>query len=313
LYGFASDSVLDFEVINAKGELITVNSTSDTELFYALKAGATNFGIVTRITLSTYALGKVWGGAMVYTNQYRDDIMSAFATYQTAEQLDRKSALLSYMGISNDTIYVILTYFDAVERPTAFAPFYDMPYIYDGTRMHDNFTDLIGEDVDRTVPRWTFGATTLFLDHATYVDVAQIAQEQSTQLSTLNGGSMVLMPQPISESMIQESNSREESPMTQNLVKRPQMWFCINMGWNLESDDQRVGEILMETLKRIETLTEERCLYHEFVFPNDAYAAQDPLRSFGVNVYRKLKRISRTVDPEGIFQQRIPGGFKLSI
>jgi hypothetical protein len=304
--------VLDFEIINAKGELVTVTSTLNAELFYALKAGATNFGIVTRVTMRTYALGKVWGGAMIYTNKYRDDIMSAFATYQTSGQLDRKSALLSYMGISNNTIYVILVYLDAVERPTAFAPFYDIPNIYDGTQMHDNFTDLVSVDIDRVVPRWTFGATTLLLDNATYVDVAKITQEQSTQLSVLNGGSMVLMPQPISVSMIEESKSRGMSPMTKNLVKKPQMWFCINMGWNLESDDVRVGEILMETLKRIEELTKKRGLYHEFVFLNDAYATQDPFRSFGTNVYRKLERISRTVDPQGIFQKRLPGGFKLS-
>jgi hypothetical protein len=298
-------------VINAKGILVNVNSTSDAELFYALKAGATNFGIVTRVTMRTYALGKVWGGAMIYTNQYRDDVMSAFATYQNYGQLDPKSALISYMGISNDTLYVILAYLDAVERPESFAPFYDIPCIYDGTRMHDNFTDLIREDVDRVVPRWTYGATTLFLDNTTYVDIARITQEQSTQLSALNGGSMVLMPQPISESMIEESISRGENPMTQNLVKKPQMWFCINMGWNLESDDVRVGEIMMDTLKRIETLTKGRSLYHEFIFPNDAYTTQDPLRSFGMNTYRKLQRISRTVDPEGIFQHRLPGGFKL--
>lgn len=261
--------------------------------------------------MKTYALGKVWGGALVYTNEHRDDVMRAMATYQESGQLDRHSALLSYMGINNNTLYVILAYMNGVEKPAAFEPFYQIPNIFDGTRMRDNLTDLISEDIDRVVPRWAFGATTFLLDSDTYVDVARIAQNATANLATINGGSMVLMPQPISSSMITESTSRGANPMTVNLKNTAQMWLCINMGWNLESDDSRIGEIMMDTLSRIETLTKSRSLYHEFVFLNDAYMDQDPLRSYGLNTYRKLLRIRRTADPSGFFQQRLAGGFKL--
>ena len=99
--------------------------------------------------------------------------------------------------------------------------------------------------------------------------------------------------------------------MTVNLKNTAQMWLCINIGWNLESDDDRIGDLMMDTLSRIETLTKSRGLYHEFIFLNDAYFTQDPLRSYGMNTYRKLKRISRAADASSIFQRRVPGGFKL--
>lgn len=105
------------------------------------------------MTLRTYPLGKVWGGTLVYTNDYRDQLMQAFATYQSSGQLDTKSALLAYLGINNNTAYVTLMYLDAVERPAAFKPFYDIPSVFDSTRIRDNFSAVISEEVDRVVPR----------------------------------------------------------------------------------------------------------------------------------------------------------------
>lgn len=266
---------------------------------------------MTHVTLRTYPVGKVWGGALVYNNDNRDKIMQAFAAYQQSGQLDEKSAIISYLGVTNDTNYVILVYLDSVERPSAFDSFYAIPQIFDGTRLHDNFTSLLNEQVDRVVHRWTLGATTLLLDEATYVDVGRLAQETATSLTSINGGTMVLMPQPISSSMVSQSTSRGSNPMTASLKNSPQLWFCINIGWNLESDDARIDQILMDALANIEKLTKSRKLYDSFVFANDAHWSQNPPRRYGMNTFRKLKAISREVDPEGLFQNNVPGGFKL--
>lgn len=83
------------------------------------------------------------------------------------------------------------------------------------------------------------------------------------------------------------------------------------MGWNLESDDEAVGNILMETLDTIDMMTKQRGLYDRFIFPNDAYDRQDPLRSFGTNTFRKMRGIAKTYDPDRVFQRQVPGGFKL--
>ncbi|KAK7186866.1 hypothetical protein DPSP01_007050 [Paraphaeosphaeria sporulosa] len=311
LYGFVSDNVLEFELINGSGELIRASSQTNAELFYALKAGGTNFGIVTHVTMRTFPLEKVWGGALVFTNDHRDDIMRALSTYQNSGQLDAMSAVLPYMGLNNDTTYIILVYLDEVEKPEAFRPFYDIPSIYDGTRVYDSLMDLISEDLNLVVPRWIYGATTFLQDEQLYIDVAKIAQNATSRLSSINGGSLVFQPQPISTAMINNSLTRGTSPLTARLENKAQIWLEMNFGWNYESDDSRVGEILEETLAQIEKLAKMRQLYSEFVFPNDAYLSQDPLRSFGTNTFRKLKRISRTYDPMGIFQSRLAGGFKL--
>lgn len=45
-YGFGSDNVVTFELVLANATLVTVSATSNPNLFYALKAGANNYGMI---------------------------------------------------------------------------------------------------------------------------------------------------------------------------------------------------------------------------------------------------------------------------
>lgn len=85
----------------------------------------------------------------------------------------------------------------------------------------------------------------------------------------------------------------------------------ILVGWNLESDDAKVANILAETRHAIETYTKSKGLYDSFLFLSDAHPTEDPLRGYGMNTLRRLRRIGREYDPEGFFQAQMPGGFKL--
>lgn len=311
-YGFGSDNVVSFELVLANATLVTITAASQPDLFYALKSGENNYGIITHVTLKTYPLGKVWGGTIVYTGEFRDQLMQAFAIYQKSGQLDQKSAVLSYLGINNATAYVSLMYLDAVERPTAFEPFYNISgatVVADTTSIRDSFSSVFDEDINRVVPRWTFGATSFYLDDEMYVDAGKIAQEATKKLAGINGATLVLMPQPISRSMVQASHKSGETPFA--VTDREQMWFCINFGWVFASDDAAVGKILMDTLRAIDVVTKQRGLYDSFIFPNDAYSTQDPLRSYGMNTLRRMRGVADKYDPERIFQIKVPGGFKV--
>jgi hypothetical protein len=50
----------------------------------------------------------------------------------------------------------------------------------------------------------------------------------------------------------------------------------------------------------------------DLVYLNYADSSQDPLGSYGVNNVGFMRDVAARYDPEGVFQTRIPGGFKLS-
>ena len=103
--------------------------------------------------MRTYPLGQVWGGVIAYSDTHVSALMEAFATYQRSGQLDTKSAVIAYMVFTQNINLVTLVYLAPVDRPDAFSPFYDIPSLYDLTKMHDTFSDLIGPPLDTGISR----------------------------------------------------------------------------------------------------------------------------------------------------------------
>jgi FAD/FMN-containing dehydrogenase len=50
-YGMAMDNVVSYDVVLGNGTQVVANATSNPDLFWALKGGANNFGIVTKFTI----------------------------------------------------------------------------------------------------------------------------------------------------------------------------------------------------------------------------------------------------------------------
>lgn len=58
-YGFAMDNVERYDVVLGNGTEVIADSSTNRDLFWALKGGANNFGLVTKFTLKTYHMPKV--------------------------------------------------------------------------------------------------------------------------------------------------------------------------------------------------------------------------------------------------------------
>ncbi|CZR59926.1 related to 6-HYDROXY-D-NICOTINE OXIDASE [Phialocephala subalpina] len=61
-YGWALDNVRNYEVVLANGTLTNINQASSPDLYWALRGGGNNFGIVTNFDLDIHPQGPVWGG-----------------------------------------------------------------------------------------------------------------------------------------------------------------------------------------------------------------------------------------------------------
>lgn len=64
-HGLTIDSVLAAEVVTANGDILTADETQNTELFWALRGGGGNFGVVTRFKYRLHALPEFTGGPMI--------------------------------------------------------------------------------------------------------------------------------------------------------------------------------------------------------------------------------------------------------
>jgi FAD/FMN-containing dehydrogenase len=78
-YGFASDWVVSFDVVTADGELHRATAEDNAELFWALRGGKSNVGIVTSMTIELLPLSEFYGGAIYYDGADAPKILAAYA------------------------------------------------------------------------------------------------------------------------------------------------------------------------------------------------------------------------------------------
>ena len=63
--GLTIDSVVGAEVVTADGNVIEADASNQPDLFWALRGGGGNFGVVTRFDYAVHDLGQVLGGMMI--------------------------------------------------------------------------------------------------------------------------------------------------------------------------------------------------------------------------------------------------------
>ncbi|MBE9047526.1 FAD-binding oxidoreductase [Pleurocapsales cyanobacterium LEGE 10410] len=94
-WGMTCDNLISVELVTAEGELITASKTENQDLFWALRGGGGNFGIVTAFEFELHPLGPE---VMFCFTFYPDskDIMQKFREY--AQNQPEEVSALSFTG-----------------------------------------------------------------------------------------------------------------------------------------------------------------------------------------------------------------------
>ena len=80
-YGFAADSVKEADVVTADGELIRANAHENADLFWALKGGGGNFGVVTSLEFALYPITHVFGGNLFYPVERAEEVLELYSRW----------------------------------------------------------------------------------------------------------------------------------------------------------------------------------------------------------------------------------------
>jgi FAD/FMN-containing dehydrogenase len=80
-YGLASNAVAGAQVVTADGAIQWVDAEHEPELFWALRGGAANFGIVTELLIDLCEVPTVQAGALVWPRDRAGDVLAAYAEW----------------------------------------------------------------------------------------------------------------------------------------------------------------------------------------------------------------------------------------
>ncbi|KAI9784387.1 MAG: hypothetical protein M1816_000858 [Peltula sp. TS41687] len=312
LYGLACDNVVNFEVVLANGSIVDANAESNQDLFWALKGGGNNFGIVTTFTLSTYPIHQVWGGIKSYSFKELPALFSAMHEYQSNPKKDPYANLMMQAFPTNASFGVLLNmvYLKPEESPPAFDPFYVIPTTADTTKIQ-TLTEMMSGLQVPAISRWDWFATSFKPDASLYKEVETIVTTapELEEIKSLTSGSMVLGMQPISSSLVDAGNARGGNALGLECIN--QTWFVLDAGWSFSNGDETAHNATRAIHDRIEDAGKSDGNYVPYIFMNDASWDQEVIGHYGAENVRRLWEVQRKYDPECVFQELASGGFKL--
>ena len=95
-YGMAVDNLLSAEVVLASGEVVTASEDGDRDLFWALRGGGGNFGVVTSFEYRTHRVASVLGGAVLHPLSAAPQLFSFYREFAAdlPDELSTQAAFL---------------------------------------------------------------------------------------------------------------------------------------------------------------------------------------------------------------------------
>jgi FAD/FMN-containing dehydrogenase len=78
-FGWTVDNLVEVEVVDADGQLRTANRDQHPDLFWALRGGGGNFGVVTRFSFRLHQVGPtITGGLIIWSAERAADVLAAY-------------------------------------------------------------------------------------------------------------------------------------------------------------------------------------------------------------------------------------------
>ncbi|MCT2583936.1 FAD-binding oxidoreductase [Actinophytocola gossypii] len=122
-FGFAADSVLRAEIVTADGESRTVTPDQNPDLFWAIRGGGGNFGVVTSLEFRLHPVHTVHAGTAKFSLDRAADILTRYR--ETAPEMP--DALTANIVLTKDSVAIRGMYAgSASDARRALAPLFEV-------------------------------------------------------------------------------------------------------------------------------------------------------------------------------------------
>lgn len=311
---------MNFEVVLANGNIVNANATSNIDLFTALKGGQNNFGVVTRFDLTTFPAGPIWGGRILYAPNATIPLLTALTDFKLGNYDPHVAGWVTVRYNHTAATFnpvVIMWHTKPEVKPGALKSIVEVkPQIMNG--MVEAPISEHTRNASRNVianPQRTIWATTSFKISPTIVlrihdlwkKLVPDVLRQYAYAKPIAELTFQALPAPP-----RNGTSPNSLGFTSTDTPEKEMLF-LQIIFTFEDAAATDGfeEALKDFVKLIEGIAKEEGVLHQFKYLNFAASFQDPFDGYGREVAGKLKAVAKKYDPSGVFQKRVPGGFKL--
>ncbi|KAK0460474.1 uncharacterized protein EV420DRAFT_1306380 [Desarmillaria tabescens] len=305
-HGLAIDNVVAYELVMPNGIVTTVTASTDLDLFFSLKGGYSNFGIITRFTLKTFPQGNIWGGTTVYPPTVISTFIAAAARFSSDVTDPNGSSTRSHRCARNQLVLATIMMYDGPAPPRdIFDDFLNMANLRLDVKER-SFVDLIkstqqsvmsslgSRAIYNHIPMSNYSESTIecVIDNLGFWGPTLFAHDPSSSIS--------YALEPFLPDLF--SHAPDDSSAYLGSQKHLVLPTNIMLHWALESKDGMFCDVARNTMQKLGILGLPRYLN---------YTMEDtPLVDmYGEGGLRRMEATRKRVNPKGVM--RLTGGFKV--
>ncbi|TDZ21367.1 FAD-dependent monooxygenase yanF [Colletotrichum orbiculare MAFF 240422] len=317
--GLGCDSVVNYEVVLADGRIVDANKTTNADLFKALKGGSSNFGIVTRFDMEAIPAKNLYTGIRLMSKDNSDAVVDAVVDFTDKSE-----------GAVDDAMVVVYTHNTAMgddvliaasrvntqgkTNTTAFAKINRIPAI-SSEMTHRSMADLALNSQIPAGTRSVWFTLTYKNDAAILRKSVDVHQDFVDKMKAAIGADefttqMVFQPLPTYFAKIAKDRGGNVLGLD-NEAENTILWLGL-VTINTVAQEAIARAHMASAAAQIEDFAISVGGNINWRYLNYADPSQDPIKTYGgVNV-DYIRQVATKYDPQGVFQKRIPGGFKIS-
>ncbi|KAL2838169.1 hypothetical protein BJY01DRAFT_220184 [Aspergillus pseudoustus] len=319
--GLTIDNTLNYEVVLANGTIVNANKDSHPDLWWALKGGNNNFGVVTHFHFQTYPYeGTVYGGNVVHPESSFDEVADLFYDYHTHQAVDdvltHAMPSYDYVGATDVADATSLVVYNAAvdELPPILQPWLEVPYsnstlsrrTYGSLAREQGSGIFYGLAVDQRL--FSVYADREFLKEAWQIQLRWLRARRDVP-----GLVGVQVPMPITPNQVAQGIAKGGNALGLDSSDEGKSIVVILMLLNFSNleDLPRLRREHNALMEQLVALAKKRGIYHPYIMLTYSGAGQEAIASYGKENVARLRSVAKTYDPTRVFQRLVPGGQKL--
>ncbi|KAK1476664.1 FAD binding domain-containing protein [Colletotrichum tamarilloi] len=319
-YGFACDSVLNYEVVLTNGSVVNANKTSNSDLWKALKGGGSNFGIVTRFDLEALPARDIHYEVRILPATASDvvsDTLIKFADHDMSLADNALVTFLQYNGTAGPDITITAIYVNTAGHngvETAFDNVRDIPSIRNVSVKQSVAKTAAGSKVQGG--QLSAAATLLFqndpeiLQYSTKLHEDFVKSLQSS-IGPEAFGTMIFL-QPVGMDHGNIAKQRGGNMLGLERLKSNAIMWTGGVYVLTNDADFAVAEACLTSMSdKIQRFAKSVGGDMDLAYLNYASPRQDAIAGYGPQNVEFIREVAAKYDPSGAFQTRVPGGFKI--
>ena len=317
IHGWACDHVASYDVVTASGTEISVSPTKHPDLYWALRGGANNFGIVVAFHSNLISLpgNEMWGGTRAFLENTFTSVATAFSNLIANSPSDPNAGQWVAWLSSNGTKLAATEFWYAKPdggKAANWNEYDNITFVSDTTQNRKLYE--YAAEIELSSPyhlREVYYGLTTKANNQVAAQAYPIFYEGAAALANVSGAMPVLLYQGITKGQVAGMSKNGGNPLGLSTAEAPYYLIHVACWWTHESDDTLVYSTVSDILTKIKAMAASVGADNDYVYMNYASNFEDVIRSYGAANKAKLKSIATKYDPTGVFQTLQPGYFKL--